>query len=89
MQSLHLMEPLPCNNEWLIDDVCLLNGCWIYKECDLCLVEDIEVVIDWFSAMMWGAIKMSNSPIGGTSEFPCLPKSVDQAMCQTGTLFHK
>ena len=40
-------------------------------------VQDIEVVIDWFSAVMWGAIKMSNSPVGGTSEFPCPLEFVD------------
>ena len=39
------------------------------RNVDLCPVQDIEVVIDWFSAVMWGAIKMSNSPIGGASEF--------------------
>ena len=33
--------------------------------------------MDWFSAVMWGAIKMSNSPVGGDSEFSCLRESVD------------
>ena len=40
-------------------------------------VQDIEVVIDWFSVVMWGAINMSNSPIGGASEFLCPPEFVD------------
>ena len=43
------------------------------------------MVIDWFSAVMWGAIKMSNSPVGGASEFPCPPESVDQGICRAGT----
>ena len=63
------LERLSCENEWLIDDVCLQSGRWICKEYDLCPVQYIEVVIDWFSVVMWGAIKMTNSPIGGASEF--------------------
>ena len=35
----------------------------------MCPVQDIEVVTDWFSAVMWGDIKMSNSPVGGAGEF--------------------
>ena len=55
------MERISCDNEGLIGDVCLSSECRICEECDLCPVQDIEVAIDWFSAMMWGAIKMSNS----------------------------
>ena len=63
------LERVYCDNEWLIGDVCLSSECRSYEECDLCPVQDIKVVIDWFSAVMWGAIKMNNSPIGGGSEF--------------------
>ena len=52
-------------------------------------VQDTEVVIDWFNAVMWGAIKMSNSPVGGASEFSCPLKSVDQEMCRAGTFCYK
>lgn len=40
-------------------------------------VQDIEVVVDWFSALKWGAIRISNSPIGGARASACLEKSVD------------
>ena len=30
--------------------------------------QDIKVAIDWFSAVMWGAIRMCNSPIAGASK---------------------
>ena len=43
----------------------------------MCPVQDFEVVIDWFSVVMWVAIKMVNSTIGGASEFSCPPESVD------------
>ena len=79
------LERLACNNEWLISDACLSSEWRSCEECDLCPVQDIEVVIDWFSAVMWGAIKMSNSPVGGASEFSCPPESVDEGMCRAGT----
>lgn len=71
------MEPLSYDNERLIDDVCLSSEFWSYEECDLCPVEDIEVIIDWFRVVMWGAIRMGNSPISGPSESACLAESVD------------
>ena len=37
-------------------------------------------VIGWFSVVMWGAIKMTNSPVGGGSGFSCPAESVDQEM---------
>ena len=74
------LEHLSCENERLINDVCLSSGCWIYKESDLCPIQDIEVAIGWFSVVMWGANKMTNLPVGGASEFSCLPESVDQGM---------
>ena len=43
--------------------------------------ENIEVAIDWFSAAMWGAIRVYNSPIGGASESACLADSVDREVC--------
>ena len=83
------LERLSCENGRLIGDVCLSSGCWIYKESDMCPVQDIEVVIDWFSDVIWGAIKMTNSPVGGASEFSCPPESVDQGMCRAGTFCYK
>ena len=56
---------------------------------NLICVPFIEVVIDWFSAVMWGAIKMSNSPVGGDSEFSCPRESVDQGMRGAGTFCYK
>lgn len=47
------------------------------------------MVIDWFSAVMEGAIKMSSSPIGGANEFSCMPKSVKQETCCATTFFYK
>ena len=58
-------------NERLIGDLCLSSGCWICKKSDTCPIQDIEVVINWFSVVMQSAIKMSNSPVGGASEFSC------------------
>ena len=43
-------------------------------------VQDTEVVINWFSVVMWGTIKMTNSPVGGAREFLCPAESVDQGM---------
>ena len=74
------LEHLSCENEQLTGDVCLSSGCWICKESDLCPVQEIEVVIGWFSVVMWGAIKMTNSLVGGASEFSCPAESVDQGM---------
>ena len=74
------LEHLSCDNGPLTGDVCLSSGCWICKESDLCPVQDIEVVIGWFSVVMWDAIKMTNLPVGGASEFSCPPESVDQGM---------
>ena len=71
------LEHLSCENEWLTGDVCLSSGCWICKESKLCPIQDIEVVIGRFSVVMWGTIKMTNSPVGGANEFSCPPKSVD------------
>ena len=36
----------------------------------------------WLSVglVLWGAIKRTNSPVGGASEFPCPPESVDQGI---------
>ena len=55
----------------------------------MCPVQDIEVVIDWFSAVVWGTIRMCNSPICGTSEFTYPVESVDQEVYCTGTFFYK
>ena len=79
------LEHLSYENERPFGDVCLSNGCWICMESDMCPVQDIEVVIDWFSAVMWGDIKMSNSSVVGASEFSCPPEYVDQVMCRAGT----
>ena len=61
------LERLSCENGRFIGDVCLSSGCCICQESDMCPVQDIEVVIDWFSAVMSGDIKMNNSPVGGAS----------------------
>ena len=74
------LEHLSCENEPLSSDVCLSSGCWICEESDLSPVQDMKVVIGWLSVVMWGAIKMTNSPVGGASEFSCPPESVDQGM---------
>ena len=55
----------------------------------MCPIQDIEVVIDWFSVVIWGAIKMTNSPVGGVSKFSCPPESVDQGMCRAKTFCYK
>ena len=43
-------------------------------------VQDIEAVIKLFCVVMWGTIKMTNSPVGGAREFLCPAESVDQGM---------
>ena len=72
------LDHLSYEDELLIHDVYLSSGCWICKASDMHPIQDIEVVIGWFSAVMWGAIKMANSPVGGAREFSCPPESVDQ-----------
>ena len=74
------LEHLSCENERLINDVCLSSGCWICKASDMHPVQDTEVVIKWFCVVMWGTIKMTNSPVGGAREFLCPAESVDQGM---------
>ena len=74
------LEHLSYENELLISGVCLSSGCLICKASDMNPVQDIQVAIGWFSAVMWGANKMTNSPVGGASEHSCAPKSVDQEM---------
>ena len=72
------LEHLSCENGWLTDDVCLSSGYWICKAYDMHPVQDTEVVINLFSVVMWGATKMTNSPVGGANEVSCPPESVDQ-----------
>lgn len=43
------------------------------------------MAIGWFDAVMWGVIRMSNSPIGGDSESTCQTESVDEEECCVGT----
>ena len=43
-------------------------------------VQDTEVVINLCSVVMWGAINMTNSSVGGAREFSCPPESVDQGV---------
>ena len=83
------LERLSSENERLINDFCLSSGCWICNESDMRPVRDIEVVIDWFNAVMWGTIKMSDSPVGGASEFSYPPEFVHQWMCRAGTFCDK
>ena len=40
--------------------------------------QDNLVVVDWHDAVIWGVMKMSNSPIGGASESACPSESVDE-----------
>ena len=80
---------LSYENEWVIGDVCLSGGCWICKESDMCSVQDIEVVIDWFRVAMWGDTKMSKLPVGAVIECSCLPQSVDQGMRRARTFCYK
>ena len=63
------LDRLFYSNEWLIDDVCLSSGWRSCEEYDLCPVQDIEMAVDWSSAVMRGSITMSNLPIGGASPF--------------------
>ena len=37
------LDRLSCENERLIGDVCLSSWCWIFKERDLCPIQDIDV----------------------------------------------
>ena len=80
------LERLSRDDEWLVGDVCLLSGCRSCEECDLCAVQGIDVAIDRFSVVLWRAIKVSNSPIGGASEFSCPQESVDEEAQSAGFL---
>lgn len=72
------LERLSCGNWWPIGAVCLSSGYPSCEEYDLCPLQDVEVAIDWFNAVMWGAIRLCNSHVGGASESACLAKSVDK-----------
>ena len=73
------LEHLSYENGRLTSDVCLLSGCWICEESDLCPIQYIEVVIGWFSVVVWGAIKMTSSPVGGASDAKCAVLKVPTA----------
>ena len=49
-----------------------IDGSFIGNSDNTCSVFDIDVVFDWFGAVMWGAIRMSISPIRGAGESACL-----------------
>ena len=72
------VECLSCDNEWRVDDVCVPSGWQSCEECDLCPVQDNEVVVDWSSALMWGTIKKSNSQLLALLNSHARRESVDQ-----------
>ena len=47
----------------------------------MCPVLYIDVVVDWSGALMWGAMRMSNPPIGGGYESALPVESVDENVC--------
>lgn len=61
------------------------SECRSCEECELFPFQDIEVVIDWFSVVMWGSFKINISPIDGASDFSCPLRSVDREVCCAGT----
>ena len=81
------LERLSCDNAWLIGGVGLSSEYQSCEECDLCPIQDIEVVIDWFRTAISGAIKMTDSPISAASEFSCPAESVDQEECHANIFF--
>ena len=74
----------PAIIELLIGDFCLSSERWSCEKSDMCPVQDIKVVIDWFHVVMYDAIRMSNSPIVGANESACPAESVDQEVCRAG-----
>ena len=87
--AVRVAPQLYCDNDWLMSDVCLSSGCQSCDEHDLCPGQDIEKVIDYFSAMMRGAIRMCNSSIGVDNEFACGAESLDQEVCCEGIFLYK
>ena len=83
------LEHLSYENERLIGDVCLSSGCRICKESDMRPVQGIEVVIDWFSAAMWGAIKMIIHPLVVPVNFHVCQNLLIRGMCRARTLCYK
>ena len=82
-------EGLSADDQWLIGDGCLSSGYRSCEECDLCPVQDAEVVIDWFGTVISVVIRINNSPVGGGSESACPAESVDEDVCcaKTFTVF--
>ena len=62
------LERFSCDHCWLIDGVSLSSVYPSCEEYDLCPVQDIEMVVDWFIVAMWGAIRVCNSSIGDASK---------------------
>ena len=79
----------PAIIKWLIGDACLSSEYRSCEECGLCLIQNIEVVINRVSAAMWDTIKMNNLPIGGASVFSCPPEFANQEMCRAWTFFYE
>ena len=51
----------------------------------MCCIQDIEALVDWFGAVIWGGIRMSNSPIDGSSASVCPVEFVEEEVCYSGT----
>ena len=84
------LEHPSCDNQQLTGDGWLSSGYRIYVKCYVCFDQNIEVVVDTSGALMWGVIRMSNTPIGGACEsaFPAGPvdEEVYSAWVFTGFL---
>ena len=73
-------------NSYLFNDIIVLiigNPNSSCEDYGLCPIQDIEVVVDWFGAVMW------NSPIGCIGESACPAESVDQKVCCSETFVYK
>ena len=67
----------PSITSGLIGDICLSSECRNYEEYDLCLVQDIEVLVVLSNALIWIAIRLRNLPIGDACESICPAEFVD------------
>ena len=72
------LECLSCQEQWLTGDGCLSSRCWSCGKCGQCPVQDDELVVAWFSAVLRGITRFCNLPIDGASDFACPVESVDE-----------
>ena len=52
------LEHLSCDDQWLIGDGRLSIRCQSCEKLDQCPVQDKAIIVNWFGAVLWGAVRV-------------------------------